>query len=336
MRVGAPCSECHPRSLHLGRIRRCRSSRRHRLSTGGFHTASSTKACRLRFGCRHRQVTTATSSISRTGSRSTPALCATSTRVRQQVVTPSVGHTGRFPGRRPTFPVTPFTGGQPMTSPIDYNQHLLAYLQAWRQLLEASAAMASGHPAAYPARPQRACRPSRRCHSCRRWRHPAQVRPGRARRPTTRSSCSATFRRGGSTSSRRSARRRAQLAADTRAADWRTDDNHGADWFPSTGSQSTGSTGSQSTASQSSFGAIKASACGQATQKPVGRNASSTVTSGADSMRCSLLDPKGASGAPILDPVRHSPRRWLPLTRGHRCKPGRNRSSSVALRTHRR
>jgi hypothetical protein len=31
-----------------------------------------------------------------------------------------------------------------MTSPIDYNQHLLAYLQAWRQLLEASAAMTSG------------------------------------------------------------------------------------------------------------------------------------------------------------------------------------------------
>jgi hypothetical protein len=33
-----------------------------------------------------------------------------------------------------------------MTSPFDYNQHLLAYLQAWRQLLEASAAMTSGLP----------------------------------------------------------------------------------------------------------------------------------------------------------------------------------------------
>jgi hypothetical protein len=33
-----------------------------------------------------------------------------------------------------------------MTSPIDYNQHLLAYLQAWRQLLEASAAMTSALP----------------------------------------------------------------------------------------------------------------------------------------------------------------------------------------------
>jgi hypothetical protein len=33
-----------------------------------------------------------------------------------------------------------------MTSPTDYNQHLLAYLQAWRQLLEASAAMTSALP----------------------------------------------------------------------------------------------------------------------------------------------------------------------------------------------
>ncbi len=35
-----------------------------------------------------------------------------------------------------------------MTSPIDYNQHLLAYLQAWRQLLESSAAMTAGLPMA--------------------------------------------------------------------------------------------------------------------------------------------------------------------------------------------
>ena len=33
-----------------------------------------------------------------------------------------------------------------MTSPLDYNQHLLAYVQAWRQLLDASAAMSSGLP----------------------------------------------------------------------------------------------------------------------------------------------------------------------------------------------
>jgi hypothetical protein len=33
-----------------------------------------------------------------------------------------------------------------MTYPIDYNQHLLAYLQAWRQLLEASAAMTTAMP----------------------------------------------------------------------------------------------------------------------------------------------------------------------------------------------
>ena len=38
-----------------------------------------------------------------------------------------------------------------MTSPLDYNQHLLAYLQAWRQLLEASAAMTSALPC--PAAP---------------------------------------------------------------------------------------------------------------------------------------------------------------------------------------
>jgi hypothetical protein len=34
-----------------------------------------------------------------------------------------------------------------MTTPMDYNQHLLSYLQAWRQLLEASAAMTSTMPA---------------------------------------------------------------------------------------------------------------------------------------------------------------------------------------------
>lgn len=33
-----------------------------------------------------------------------------------------------------------------MTSPIDYNQQLLSYLQAWRQLLAASTAMTSGLP----------------------------------------------------------------------------------------------------------------------------------------------------------------------------------------------
>ena len=33
-----------------------------------------------------------------------------------------------------------------MKSPMDFNQHLLAYLQAWRQLLETSAAMTSGWP----------------------------------------------------------------------------------------------------------------------------------------------------------------------------------------------
>ncbi|WNG93951.1 FAD-dependent oxidoreductase [Mycobacterium sp. ITM-2016-00318] len=36
---------------------------------------------------------------------------------------------------------TPPDGGPPMTFPVDSNQHLLAYLQAWRQLLEASASV---------------------------------------------------------------------------------------------------------------------------------------------------------------------------------------------------
>lgn len=41
---------------------------------------------------------------------------------------------------------TPLTGGTQMTSPMDHNQPLLAYLQAWRQLLEASAALTGGWP----------------------------------------------------------------------------------------------------------------------------------------------------------------------------------------------
>lgn len=40
-----------------------------------------------------------------------------------------------------------------MTTPTDYNQHLLAYLQAWQQLLEASAAMTSAAPFAPPGVP---------------------------------------------------------------------------------------------------------------------------------------------------------------------------------------
>ena len=52
------------------------------------------------------------------------------------------------PAGSPAGTLTPpsRTGGQPMTSPMDYNQHLLAYVQAWRQLLEASAAMTSRLP----------------------------------------------------------------------------------------------------------------------------------------------------------------------------------------------
>jgi uncharacterized protein with NAD-binding domain and iron-sulfur cluster len=54
------------------------------------------------------------------------------------------------PAGFPTPPVTQPAGGPLMTSPIDYNQHLLAYLQAWRQLLEASAAMTSALPLLSP------------------------------------------------------------------------------------------------------------------------------------------------------------------------------------------
>ncbi|MEO3760792.1 FAD-dependent oxidoreductase [Mycobacterium sp. B14F4] len=48
-------------------------------------------------------------------------------------------------GSIPPF-VPPATGGPPMTSSFDFNRQLLVYLQAWRQLLEASAAMASAVP----------------------------------------------------------------------------------------------------------------------------------------------------------------------------------------------
>ena len=40
------------------------------------------------------------------------------------------------PPAAPTVPVPGFLGGEPMTSPTDYGQQLLTYLQAWRQYLE--------------------------------------------------------------------------------------------------------------------------------------------------------------------------------------------------------
>jgi hypothetical protein len=46
-----------------------------------------------------------------------------------------------------TPPVHPSAGGQSMTSPLEYNQQLLAYLQVWRQLLEQSANLTAGLPA---------------------------------------------------------------------------------------------------------------------------------------------------------------------------------------------
>ena len=57
---------------------------------------------------------------------------------------------GEPPAGAPTFPVPSPGGGQPMTtSPSDYTQQLLAYLQAWRQYLEqATGAVATGLPLA--------------------------------------------------------------------------------------------------------------------------------------------------------------------------------------------
>jgi hypothetical protein len=43
---------------------------------------------------------------------------------------------GATPGGVPASPIPPLPGGQPMTTPTDYAQQLLAYLQAWRQYLE--------------------------------------------------------------------------------------------------------------------------------------------------------------------------------------------------------
>ncbi|TPG34576.1 FAD-dependent oxidoreductase [Mycolicibacterium hodleri] len=54
---------------------------------------------------------------------------------------------GTLPGSTPTSPATPTAGGRPMTpspSPMDESQPFFAYLQAWRQLLEPLATMASG------------------------------------------------------------------------------------------------------------------------------------------------------------------------------------------------
>jgi NAD(P)-binding Rossmann-like domain len=60
----------------------------------------------------------------------------------------------------PTFSVPATYGGQPMTSPPDQPQHLLAYLQAWRQYLEQTVGAATpsppapwGMPAAPPVPP---------------------------------------------------------------------------------------------------------------------------------------------------------------------------------------
>jgi len=54
---------------------------------------------------------------------------------------------GTSPVGTPAPPVRPLAGGQSMTTPTDYTQQLLAYLQAWRQYLEqATGAAAPGLP----------------------------------------------------------------------------------------------------------------------------------------------------------------------------------------------
>ena len=98
----------------------------------------------------------------------------------------------------------------------DYNQHMFAYLHAWRQFLEQWAAMTAGFPFptapfAWPTVPfmpaggqfmpptapfmPPALSPPPPAA-------PAPPAPGHPRRPTTPSNCSATFRHGGNTLSR--------------------------------------------------------------------------------------------------------------------------------------
>ncbi len=145
-----------------------------------------------------------------------------------------------------------------MTSPMDYNQHLLSYLQAWRQLLEASAAMASGSsglpippmPGGMPPMPPTPFMPP--------MEPPGTSTPG-ASPPTD-----YTQQLFGYLQAWRQHLEQAIGAApgttpqptpaQPTGGQTTTTEPTGSQ---STGSQSTGSTGSQSTASQSSFGAIK-------------------------------------------------------------------------------
>jgi hypothetical protein len=63
--------------------------------------------------------------------------------------------TGVSPAGQPALPVPTMPGGQPMTSPSEHPQHLLAYLQAWRQYLEQTAGATTRPPAPWgvPAAP---------------------------------------------------------------------------------------------------------------------------------------------------------------------------------------
>ncbi len=100
-------------------------------------SASSIRASRARFVCRHRPAITAMCSTSRTESPSKLVRCATSTRSTAWRRSP-IRWICRVPANpgRPPFPVPSTPGGQPMTSPLDRPAALLAHLHAWRQHLE--------------------------------------------------------------------------------------------------------------------------------------------------------------------------------------------------------
>ena len=131
------------------------------------------------------------------------------------------------PPAAPTVPVPGFLGGEPMTSPTDYGQQLLTYLQAWRQYLEQATgagmpmqpfpgapsgmnttlSVPAYMPPMVPSMPPMA--PSSPWHrSFRPCRPQPQARPRQSRRLTTPSNCSPISRHGGNTSSRRRERRR--------------------------------------------------------------------------------------------------------------------------------
>ena len=121
-------------------------------SAGTFLSGSSIKVFRVRFGCQPLPVTTATSSTSKIASPPKPVLCARWTRTtagdrchlrgtyRLRIRLASLRPPSRHSPRLEMFTSTP-----------DYSQHMFAYLQAWRQMMEQWAAMTAGFP--FPTAP---------------------------------------------------------------------------------------------------------------------------------------------------------------------------------------